>query len=60
MGNEVPVQDASESLLGAARRRTVIIGQIKVRDAGVEGTHNHVAGVGQIVVGAEVVPKADR
>ena len=60
MGGEVPVQDASESLLGAAWWRAIVIGQIKVRDAGIEGAHDHIARVGPVVFSAKVVPKAER
>jgi hypothetical protein len=44
----------------AARRGTVVVGQIKVRDAGVEGAQHHVTCIGVIVVGPEVVPEAER
>ena len=37
VGHEVLVQDAAQILLGAARLRTVVVGQVEVGDAVVEG-----------------------
>jgi hypothetical protein len=56
---EVGVEHAGKGLLGGAGRRAVVVGEIEVREAEVEGPEKERAGVGLIVVGAEVVPEPE-
>ena len=60
VGAQRVVEDAAERLLGAARRRAVVVGQVEVGHAVVEGVvHEGAArGVGRRV--AEVFPQSER
>ena len=60
VAGQVGGQDRAEGFLGRAGLGAVVVGQVKVRDAGVEGGADHRAGVVEGIDGAEVVPQAQR
>jgi len=60
VGLEVAQQVAAKVALGAAGRRAVVVGQVKVGDAGVKGQAQHVALGLQGCGITEVVPQAQR
>src|ERR1700690_3987140 len=60
VGCKTAGQNAAEGFLCGARRRTVIIGQIEVRDAPSEGLEHHLARVRARSGGAEVLPEPER
>jgi hypothetical protein len=53
-------EDLAEGVLGAARGWAVVVGQVEVRDAEVEGPAGHGAAVLERVHAAEVVPEPER
>ena len=53
-------QDAADVFLGGAGRRAVVVGQVEVGDAAVEGAAHDAAGFLEIVHPAEVVPETQR
>ena len=59
VGCEVKLQQACQSPLRTARRRPVVVGQVEVRDAVVEGVTGNGAAVVKVIAFAEVVPKAE-
>ena len=58
--SEIGIKNESEGSLSGALRRAVIVCQIKMGDAEVEGTPEDRAAVGYRVSVAEVLPKAQR
>jgi hypothetical protein len=60
VGHEILFEDLAEVGLGAAERRAVVVGEVEVRDAEIEGGAKHVALRRQGRVVAEVVPEAER
>ena len=60
VGGKVVVQDATEVRLGTARDRTIVVGQVEMRDATVESMENHALSLGIVVDAAKVVPQAKR
>ena len=52
--------DAAEGLFGRTVGRAVVVGQVEMRDAPVEGVMQHTPGVGEGPLGPEVLPKAER
>lgn len=59
VGTEVFLPDTAEVLLGRAGDGAVVVGEVEVADAVVEGVEYHTLGLGEVVNGAEVVPKAE-
>jgi len=59
MTGEVFAEDASEVTFGGAGGRAVVVGEVEVGDAEVEGTEDEGAGVFLEVDVAEVVPEAE-
>ena len=57
VGAEIAVHDAPEILLGGAGRRTVIVRQVEVGDAEVEGAPEQGPAILEGVHAAEIVPK---
>ena len=51
---------AAESFLGRARRRAVVVGEVEMRDAQVEGMAHQRAASLKVIDIAEVMPKAQR
>ncbi len=60
VGAEILFEQQAERILGGAGHGTVVVGQVEVSDAQVEGAAGHGAGVLQPVDAAEVVPPAER
>ena len=60
VGGEIFLQDASEILLGRARRWAVIVCKIEMGDAEIERPAQHGAGVLENIDAAEVVPQTER
>ena len=59
-GREILLQQHAERLLGGAVGRPVVVGEVEVRDAEVEGAaHDRAAGL-ERPVAAEVLPEAER
>src|ERR1019366_10129195 len=50
----------AEILLGRARRRSVVVGQVKMRDAKIECAAQHGAHILERIHAAEIVPEAQR
>lgn len=59
VAGEVFGEDASDVFFGGAGWRAVVIGEVEVGDAAVEGTADHFAGFLVVVDVAEVVPAAE-
>jgi len=59
VGPEVLGEDATEVVLGAAVGRSVVVGEVEVRDAEVERASQHGATVRQRAVVAEVLPQPE-
>src|SRR4051812_1917042 len=60
MSLEVGVENFSEDLLGAPRRRPVVVGEVKMGDTEVERFQDEFATVSEIVDATEIVPKPER
>src|SRR5262249_49091563 len=60
VGAQIGREQATEVLLGGAVRRAVVVGQVEVRDAEVEGTPDDGAAEGERTVVAGVVPEPER
>src|SRR5689334_7655923 len=60
MRSEIRAQYASEGLLGRSRRRTVVVGEIEVRYAEIEGAPADGPGIVEDRILAEIVPEAQR
>ena len=60
VGREVGSQDAAEALLGGAGRRAVVVGEVEMRDAAVEGAAQDRPPGLEGVQAAEVLPQAQR
>src|SRR5262245_59636008 len=60
MAGEVRAQYVSKGLLGRSRRRTIVIGEIEVRDAQVEGAPADGPGIVKDRILGEVVPETQR
>src|SRR5699024_9277170 len=60
VGTQVLAQQPAEVRLGRSGRRAVVVGQVEVRDAEVEGPADDVALVAEGDVVTEVVPKSQR
>ena len=59
VGTEVLLPDTAEVLLGRAGYGAVVVGEVEVADAVVEGVEYHTLGLGEVIDGAEIVPKAE-
>src|SRR5579872_7400785 len=60
MRGEIGCQYPTEALFGRSGRRTVVVGQIEVRDAMVEGLEDHFSCVVLRAMSPEVLPQAER
>src|SRR5208283_2422600 len=60
VGKEILLQDLAESFFRRSVGRAVIIGEIEMRDAEIEGAAQHGAGIFKVVYSAEVVPQSER
>src|SRR5260370_13081906 len=60
ISSEIGIKNESEGSFSGALRRAVIVCQIKVGDAEVEGTPEDRLTVGYRVSGAKILPKAER
>ena len=60
VGMKVLLEEQAEGILGGTGRRTVIVGEVEVRDAHVEGAAGDGAAVLDVVAPAEVVPPTER
>ena len=60
VGAEVLCEQQAEGFLGGAGRRAIVVGQVEVGDAQVEGAAQDRAAGFQDVDAAEVVPEAQR
>src|SRR5208282_764301 len=58
MGPEIEAQNLAEVLFRTPRRRAVVVGQVEVGDAQVEGAQHHRTAVLEDIDAAEVVPQA--
>ena len=59
VAGEIADQDAADVFLGGAGRRAVVVGEIEMGDAAVEGAVHDAAGLLEVIHGAEVVPEAE-
>ena len=59
MVREILAEDAADVALGRAARRAVVVGEVKVADAKVEGSMQHLPGLVLVITVAEVVPAAE-
>lgn len=59
IGHEGFLHNHSESLFGGTVGRTVIVGEVEMRDSTVEGIVRHGLGIGKCVHVAEVVPQSE-
>src|SRR6185369_8155023 len=59
ISGEIGLQDAPEILFGRTRRRTVIVGEIKVGDSEIEGPAQHRTAILEHINSAEIVPEAE-
>ena len=60
VGAEVFAQDTTKGLFGAARYGSVVVREVEVRDAEVEGAQGDRTRVGVVVDAPEVMPEAER
>ena len=60
VGMEILFVEGAECVFGRAGRRTVVVGEVEMRDAEVEGAAGDGAPVLELVHAAEVVPPAKR
>jgi hypothetical protein len=58
MRGKIGGEDLPEVFFGRARWRTVVVSEIEVGDATVEGTENHGASFGLVIDVAKVMPEA--
>jgi len=60
MRREIFVENFAKIVFGRARWWAVVVGEIEVRDASIEGPHNHIAsGLGIIDI-TKIMPKTKR
>ena len=60
VSGEVGVEDTAEVNLSGARLWSIVVGEVEMSDAAVEGVEEYLTCVGEAVFGAEVVPEAER
>src|SRR5208283_1743600 len=60
VGEEILLQDLSEGFFRRSIRWAVVVGEIEMGDAEIEGAAQHGAGIFKVIDAAEVVPQSER